>query len=121
MKNLILIVEDNKDLAQLLEKILQFQGYITQVAHNGEDGWSKVVDEKPKVVVTDVNIPKMNGFKLLQKIKKHYKNIEVIIITADSDTRDGAEAIEMGAFGFIHKPFDNQDLIDLIEKVFNNE
>jgi len=120
MKNLILIVEDNKDLANLLEKILQFQGYITQVAHNGEDGWSKVVDEKPKVVVTDVNIPKMNGFKLLQKIKKHYKEIEVIIITADSDTRDGVKAIEMGGFDYIHKPFDNQDLIDIIERALRD-
>jgi DNA-binding response OmpR family regulator len=113
----ILIVEDEKSLADLLAEKLQADGFEVATAGNGEDGLSKALEWRPDVILLDVVMPKMDGMTMLHKLREHDegKKIQVIMLTNLSDSQRVYEAMTNGVFDFLVKS--NWEIDDLVQEV----
>ena len=116
----ILIVEDNKDMQFLLSHILEEEGYKTSVAGSGIKALKEIKEITPNLVILDVRMPKMDGFEVLEKVKKINSEIQIIMITAFGEIKDSVKAMKLGAYDYITKPFDNDEIIFTIKKALKN-
>lgn len=118
---LILIVEDDETHAELLTKILESHGYITQWTQSGNQALKMIEKSMPALIVLDVIIPIMLGSELLLKIKSEpkTKNIPVLIISALTSLKDVEKHLRMGAAGYINKPYDEKRVIDKVSRSSN--
>jgi DNA-binding NtrC family response regulator len=113
----ILVVDDEADLRDLLVEEIQSLSYQTTQATNGVDAFEKLSSgPKIDVVLTDINMPKMNGLDLLKKIRESKSNVPVIILTGYGDAEKTIVAKKLGAFEFLDKPYDRKLLLDAIKK-----
>ncbi len=112
----ILIVDDEQDIVETLKFMLEAQGYECYCAYDGETGLSMAKEIIPDLMILDVMMPKMNGYKIsrLLKYDAKYKDIPILMITARSQEEDKLIGQETGANEYITKPF---DLDEVIEKV----
>jgi DNA-binding response OmpR family regulator len=107
----ILVVEDDKVTRETVGTVLEEQGYRVILASNGSDGLLAFSADKPDLVLTDVNMPGIDGFEVLIRVRAGHPDLPVIIITADH-TRDAErEAQRLGADDFINKPVDLEDML----------
>ena len=111
-KENILVVEDSKTQAILLEKTLRLEGYSVFVEENGIKALEVLSDGKfkPEIVLTDLNMPEMDGLHLCRVIKKLYPDIFVIVLSANDDIESLRESFEAGAIDFINKPLNEVEL-----------
>ncbi len=109
----ILVVDDEPVIVNLLKKFLEKKNYDVVTASNGMEAIEKVKGEKPKVVLLDIYMPGKSGLEVLKEIKQYDKKIGVIMVTAVTDEAVGRNALDLGAFDYIIKPFD----LDYLEKV----
>lgn len=110
----LLIVEDIPNILDLLQITLKFKGYEVMTATNGEEALEKIEQERPALVITDILMPKMDGFSMVQKIRTNPKtrDIPVIFLSATYiSPEDKAFAISLGAANFIEKPIDNEEFL----------
>ncbi len=112
----ILIVDDEKILCRSLKMDFEEGGFNVQVAHTGEEGLAALSHFEPVVVLLDLRLPGMNGIDVLKKIREKDTDIAVIIMTAFGDTKITVEAVKCGAFHFINKPFDLEELKKLVHQ-----
>lgn len=103
-KTKILLIEDEKDVRESYEDMLSLLGYETGMAENGKDGLEKLKKDKYDIVLTDLNMPVMNGLETLRRIKKKDADIEVIVITGFATIENAIGAMKQGAFDYITKP-----------------
>lgn len=109
----ILIVEDEEDSRFIYERLLAKSGYNIKTAENGDDAL-KIIDEfKPKVILADWTMPKLNGVELCNIVKNNedYKLIYFILLTARTSLKDRVEGLDTGADDYLVKPIDNQELV----------
>jgi chemotaxis protein histidine kinase CheA len=119
-KNTILIVEDSIITAELEKNILENAGYDVDIATDGIDALDKLPIKKYDLLVTDVDMPRMNGFELTAKIRsgKRLKDIPIIIVTAREKAEDKRRGIEVGADAYIlKKEFDQSNLLSTIKRL----
>ena len=107
----VLIVEDEKNIVDILRFNLQREGYATLEAYDGEDGLHKAQTENPDLILLDVMLPKMNGFDLCRTLRDQGNNVPVIILTAREEETDKVLGLEIGADDYITKPFSMRELI----------
>ncbi|MBP9561401.1 MAG: sigma-54-dependent Fis family transcriptional regulator [Syntrophorhabdaceae bacterium] len=117
-KGRILIVDDESSLLESLEMFLAEKGYVVECAINGAEGIYKSKVFNPEMVILDVRLPDMNGIDMIEKIKAKKRNI--IIITAFHDMETTIKAIKSGAFEYIPKPIDVEELERAIAKAFKS-
>ncbi|MCP4021986.1 MAG: sigma-54-dependent Fis family transcriptional regulator [Desulfobacteraceae bacterium] len=110
----ILIVDDEKVLCQSLKMDFEEDGFQVKIAHTGEDALDELSGFVPGVVLLDLRLPGISGIEVLKKIMAFDKDIAVIIMTAFGDTKTTVEAVKCGAFHFIKKPFDLEELKKLV-------
>lgn len=110
MKPTILIVDDEKLLLSSLERALSGDGYNALTAKNGKDALAFFEKHNPDIVLLDVKLPDIDGMHLLRKIKEIDMHCPVIMMTAYSGIRGAVEAIKLGAYDYIAKPFDIEEL-----------
>lgn len=117
----LLVVEDNKDLCNLLRLQLDDK-YKVYTAGNGVEGLKKVYQYHPDIVVTDQMMPEMTGTEMLQKMRNDFQisHIPVIILTAKNDDEAKINAINMGANAYITKPFNKEYLVARIEQLLSD-
>lgn len=112
----ILIVDDEPDLVETVRFPLEVEGYEVLVAGNGEEGLNLARKEKPDLILLDLMLPKLDGYKVcrLLKFDERYKHIPILMLTAKTQEKDRMLGKETGADEYITKPF---DLDQLLEKV----
>ena len=110
-KKKVLIVEDEKNIVDILRFNLQRSGYDTVEAYDGEDGLNKALAENPDLILLDVMLPKMIGFDVCKTLRQKGNNVPVIILTAREEEADKVLGLEIGADDYITKPFSMRELI----------
>jgi nitrogen regulation protein NR(I) len=116
--NKILVVDDQAGICHSFKKILGRHGYTVSTALSGAEAIEKVGTENPALVFMDVTMPEMDGLETLQRLRVLYPDLTVIMMTAYSTTDKAINAMKYGAHDFITKPFDNAELLALVEKAF---
>ena len=107
----VLIVEDEKNIVDILRFNLQREGYQTLEAYDGEDGLNKTKTEDPDIILLDVMLPKMNGFDVCRKLREEGYNVPIIILTAREEETDKVFGLEIGADDYMTKPFSMRELV----------
>ena len=107
----ILLAEDERTLAMIIQDTLDGQGFHVTVASDGEEALRLYAANKPDVIVADVMMPRLDGFELVRRIRKHDPLTPVIFLTARSAVNDVVHGFEMGANDYLKKPFGMQELI----------
>ncbi len=114
MEKRILVVEDEKAIADILEFNLKKEGYSVICAYDGEDGLSKAQDENPDLILLDVMLPKLDGFEVCKRVRST-SNVPIIMLTAREEEVDKVLGLELGADDYITKPFSMRELMARIK------
>lgn len=111
----ILIVEDEKNISNLIKMALSQMGYMCDCAYDGESGADMIEHKRYDIILLDIMLPEISGYELIEYIKNY--EIPVIFITAKSDTKDKVKGLKLGADDYITKPFDIAELQARVEAV----
>jgi two-component system alkaline phosphatase synthesis response regulator PhoP len=113
----ILIVDDEPDLVETLRFPLEMEGYQVLVADNGEMGLNLARKERPDLIILDLMLPKLDGYKVcrLLKFDERFKEIPVLMVTAKTQEKDRLLGKETGADEYITKPFDIEKLLEKVK------
>lgn len=116
----ILIIEDDPLMSRLYQKAFTFEGYQVVTAFDGEEGWEKMKQENPNLILLDIMMPKMNGLQFLEKMKKDpdYKKIPVVCLTNLADQHDAEKALLLGAVKYIVKSeYEPKQTVNMIKEI----
>ncbi|HPZ07650.1 MAG TPA: response regulator [Candidatus Eremiobacteraeota bacterium] len=114
----ILVIEDDFNLIKLITYILKKEKYDIITARNGEEGIEKVRANNPSLIIVDLMMPVMDGYKFLMKLKElSLSHIPVIVTTAKSDEAELHKVLSMGIKAYIKKPFDRKFFLEIIKKI----
>jgi DNA-binding response OmpR family regulator len=113
----ILIVEDDKSIARLLEMELGRRGYSARSAHDGEVGLEAVGRFRPDAIVLDILLPKLDGVGVLRRLRRDGDATPVVMLTARDATLDKVHGLKSGADDYLAKPFDTEELVARLEAV----
>jgi two-component system nitrogen regulation response regulator GlnG len=116
----IFVVDDDKSIRWVLDKWLTKNKFSVECFSNAEDMISILKDKVPDVIISDIRMPNMSGIDMLDKMKREYPSIPIIIMTAFSDLETTVNSLKKGAYDYITKPFDINEVITLIEKACKN-
>lgn len=116
----ILIVDDNQDLASILQMILEDEGHEIKLAEDGEDGYLAYLLFQPDLVITDIQMPRKNGFELIENIRAHNPMVRTIYISGDMSEYWSPLEEEKKRYhaNFLEKPFSKDELIRLLSESF---
>ncbi len=114
----VLVVDDESILRSLLEKILKKEGYNVLLSGSGEEALSILADQHVDVLISDINMPEMDGFALLKTVKQKHPHIEVIMMTAYADAYSVKDALLLGADDYITKPFKSVEICMIVERAY---
>lgn len=118
--NTILVVDDEPNYLIVLSELLKEEGYEVITAQKGEDGLKVVQDTDLDLVITDMRMPGMDGLELLQTVKSYNKDLPVIMITAFGEVEKAVVAMKAGAYNYLAKPFNNDELLLNIRKAIEH-
>lgn len=116
----ILVVDDEIKTCEILKTFFEKEGYRVITANSGDSALEKFQKEEFDVVITDVKMPKISGMELLKKIKESGRETPVIIITAYGDVKSAVEAIKEGAYYYILKPYELEEIKVIVERALKD-
>jgi two-component system, sensor histidine kinase and response regulator len=113
----ILVIEDEQNIRENIQELLEAKGYMVRVASNGKQGVLEAIDFRPNLIVCDVMMPKMDGYKVLEYVRKTsiVQNTPFIFLTARVDKSDVRQGMDLGADDYLTKPFTYKELLKAIE------
>ena len=111
MKDKVLIIEDEKNIARVLQLELEFEGYAVDIAYTGTDGLIKYREGKWDLVLLDLMLPGLNGLDVLRRIRATEDETPVILLTAKNNTDDKVTGLDLGANDYVTKPFEIEELL----------
>lgn len=111
MRKKVLIVEDEKNIVDILRFNLTHEGYETMEAYDGATGLSLALEQDPDLILLDLMLPEMDGFQVCRTLREHGHNTPVLIITAREEEKDKVLGLELGADDYITKPFSIRELL----------
>jgi len=105
---LILTVDDSASMRMLLKTSLTAQGFRIESANDGQHGLERMHEVKPDLLITDINMPKMDGFELIEAVRQvpEFKGVPILVLSTEFSDEKKARAREAGATGWITKPFE---------------
>jgi DNA-binding NtrC family response regulator len=107
----ILIIDDEKEICESIKMILNYEGYNVEYSTGTTDGLEKLFANKFSCLLLDIQMPELNGFEVLKKVKENNSTTPVIIISAHGSIENAIKATRLGAFDFIEKPIDRDKLL----------
>ena len=114
----ILVVDDEENARIGLSRLLAKEGFVVDSVANGFEALSYLQQQEVNLVVTDINMPEMNGIAFLRELNKSFPNTNVIMITAYGGVESYIEAMNLGAFEYINKPVKIEELKSILKKIF---
>ncbi len=122
LKNLkILLVDDEAEFANTLAERLHLRGIIAAVATDGETALQVIEQNHPHAIVLDLKMPGLSGMEVLKEIRKSSKSIPVILLTGHGSTKEGIEGMQLGAFDYLIKPIDIDELIQVLNSAIEGD
>lgn len=115
----ILIVDDEENTRIGLSKLLAQEGFEVESAANGNEALVYLGQRKVNLVISDINMPEMNGLVFLRELSRKFPSTNVIMITAYGGVESYLEAMNLGAYEYLHKPVRLDELRSVITKIFN--
>jgi DNA-binding NtrC family response regulator len=119
MADRILIIEDKESMLDMLKQTLESEGYQVIPARDGAEGIRKLSDERIGLVLTDLKLPKKDGFEVLKAVMQDNPLLPVIMMTAFGTIETAVKAVKQGAYDFLTKPFDTDHLLVLIKRALD--
>jgi len=116
MPSRVLLVDDERDLAQTLSERLQMRDMGSAVAYDGASALKLVAEDEPEVMIIDLKMPGIDGLEVLRKVKQTRPEIEVIVLTGHGSRSDRDKCLELGAFGYLQKPVEIDKLSALLQQ-----
>jgi YesN/AraC family two-component response regulator len=116
----ILVVDDEEMMRELLEDVLAMEGYTVASAEDGQAALVQVKESTPLLVISDIKMPRMNGFELLKAVKERFPSMRVIMMTGYSDDFTVKDALRLNADEYIIKPFSTQDITSVVKSVLGD-
>jgi DNA-binding response OmpR family regulator len=115
----LLLVEDEEELVRIVQTYFRDEGYEVRIAYNGNEGLTVVQDFKPDVIVSDVKMGQMDGFEFFEALQKlpEFSKIPVLFLTIMDDRSSVDRATQLGAAGYMTKPFDVEELHEKIKEI----
>jgi two-component system NtrC family response regulator len=113
----ILIIDDEMAILTLVKDMLESIGHTVEIAIDGEMGLEKFAGGKFDLILMDYRMHGIDGIEVSKRMVNKVKNIKILFISADSSVEE--KSLEIGAFGFLLKPFDIDDLLEIVEKIDN--
>ncbi|MCK4502692.1 MAG: sigma-54-dependent Fis family transcriptional regulator, partial [Desulfuromonadales bacterium] len=117
----ILVVDDESSLREMLSILLRRENYQVEIAADGEAAFAKAQEINFDLIISDIQMPKMTGIELLRQLREHENDVTVLMITAFSSTEEAVEAMKLGAYDYITKPFKNDEIRLVIKKALERE
>lgn len=117
----ILLIDDDRSLLDVLALSFEDEGYEVLCAYDGEDGWLKFRNEKPDLIVSDVNMPKLDGFSLCRRLREDGFDLPVILLTSRDNEIDEALGLELGADDYVAKPFSTRVLTARVKALLRRQ
>lgn len=119
MSRKVLTIDDSQSVRQMISMTLSSSGFIVDEACDGAEGYTKATTGTYSAILTDLNMPKMNGLEFIKKYRSHpsSRGVPIIFLSTESDESSKREAKSAGAIGWIVKPFDQAQLLAVIKKV----
>ncbi len=113
----ILVVDDEVDLVETVRFSLEMEGFQVLVSYNGEDALNQARKESPDLILLDIMLPKLDGYKVcrLLKFDERYKHIPILMLTAKTQAKDKQTGMDTGADEYITKPFDIDQLMEKVK------
>lgn len=116
----ILVIDDNPQMANLIQEMVQLAGYQTEMAFSGLEGLDKAREGMPDLILVDLMMPEMDGWEVYHQLRE-FSSIPVIFVTAYDTPKNEAKALEMGAEGFIGKDLTPMQLVQHIQFVLEGQ
>jgi len=117
----VLVVDDERILADSIAAYLEHHGFSTVVAFSGEDGIARAEAASPDVAVVDVRLPGINGIEVLRRLREMLPTIEVLMVTAHASVASAVDAMKLGAFDYVMKPVDLDELRFIVDKARSHQ
>jgi CheY-like chemotaxis protein len=119
MSKKILVVDDDIAIVRMIEFKLKASGFEVTCAFNGQEALDKISEDKPCLLITDINMPIMTGIELLRQLKNSVqtRDIPVIILTARGEDEQKEETMQIGASVFVNKPFSPSKLLEIVQQM----
>lgn len=119
----ILLIEDYTPIRENLVELLELEGYRVATANNGIDGLNLAISARPDLILCDIQMPELDGYQVLEKLKKNSatQNIPFVYVTASCEKSEEKKAMEMGADGYLRKPFHDNQLLELLAEFLTKE
>jgi two-component system response regulator AtoC len=116
----VLVVDDDADIRSLLSDLLTEEGYAVRTAGTGAEAIAAVAKNLPDLVMMDVQLPDQDGIGVLRQLKREHSELEVIVMTAFGGSSTAIKAMEQGAYDYVTKPFEVEDLLATLRRVFEH-
>ena len=115
----ILTVDDSRTIRDMLKLALQQEGFEVVQAVDGQHGLEVLEESEPQVIITDINMPKLDGFGFIEGVRasERWRGVPILVLTTESDPEKKKRAKNAGATGWIVKPFNAQKLVDAVRRV----
>ncbi len=117
MDKRVLIVEDDPDIADLVDLNLRDSGYMTDIARDGKTGVDKALENNYTMVILDLMLPKLDGFEVCKRIREGKKTLPILMLTSKSEEFDKVLGLELGADDYLTKPFSIRELMARIKAI----
>ena len=116
MNEKILLVEDEKTLAKALKFSLEKEGFLVEVAHDGEEAMQSLSEEMPDLIILDLMLPKLDGYEVCRRLRRT-SDLPIIMLTARNEDIDKILGLELGADDYMTKPFNTRELLARIKAI----
>jgi two-component system, chemotaxis family, chemotaxis protein CheY len=115
----ILVVDDDPDILEALSEILEAEGFEIRRARNGKEALDRLEPDPPQLILLDLMMPVMDGWEFAQRMRQRPSVSSIPLIVLSADRNVGSKAVDIGAVGHLAKPFELNDLLDMVRRALS--